>query len=481
MRRRRHYKTGNTKLMPDTQHTSSPNGSVEVSQETTYGLSTETVRAIDDVLDEKDKQQVWNLLHDMHVADISDYIDSANSERRRQLVEFIRDDFDPEILVEVSVGTRAEVMELLGTKTSAQALTNLDTDDAVDIMEDLDEDDQLQLLQAIPNKGQRAELEEGLAYPEDSAGRLLEKGIVSVPEFWTVGQTIDHLRNAKDIPEDFYMIFVVDPKLKPVGSVLVSRMIRAVRDVKMSDLMEQDIKLISSSMDQEEVAFIFRQYGLVSAPVVNEEGRIIGLIGIDDVVGVIEEEAEEDIMRLGGVKQHDFHSSPWITMRQRFPWLLVNLFTAIAASFVIGIFEGSIQQLAALAVLMPIVASMGGNAGTQTLTVAVRAIATRELTTTNTLRVVGKELGVGILNGLAFACVVGVASYIWYGNVMLSLALAGATVVTLIIAGLSGTLIPLWLMRVGVDPAIASGIVLTTITDIVGFGVFLWLGAMILL
>lgn len=461
--------------------TESVDSQSDASNEVFYGLSTEHIKAIDEALESKDKAQIKILLHDLHVADIADYIDAANHEHRRQMVEFIRDDFDPEILVELSVGTREEVIELLGTKTSADVLTNLETDDAVDIMEDLAVSNQQELLQAIPNKEQRAELEEGLAYPEDSAGRLLEKGIVSVPEFWTVGQTIDHLRKAKDIPEDFYMIFVVDPKLKPVGGVQVSRIMRAMRNVKMSDLMETDIKLIYSTMDQEEVAFVFRQYGLVSAPVVNEEGRIIGLISIDDVVTVIEEEAEEDIMRLGGVKQDDFHTTSWVTMQRRFPWLLINLFTAIAASVIIGFFEHSIQQLAALAVLMPIVASMGGNAGTQTLTVAVRAIATRELTITNALRIVGKELGVGTLNGFAFATVAGIASYIWYGNAMLSLILAGATVITLVIAGLSGTLIPLWLTRLGVDPAIASSIVLTTITDIVGFGVFLWLGAVILL
>jgi magnesium transporter len=468
--------------MSETKETTalSPEDSASDAKEAVYGLSSDLIKSIDEALEEKDKPALKELISDIHVADVADYIDSANHDNRRQLIEFIRDDFDPEILVEIASSVREEIIDLLGTKSSANAIIGLETDDAVDVIEDLREENQQELLEAIPDE-QRAELEEGLAYPEDSAGRLLEKGIVSVPEFWTVGQTIDHLRKTKDIPQDFYEVFVVDPKLKPVGGVLLSRMMQSNRNVKMNDLMETDIKLIHSGMDQEEVAFIFRQYGLVSAPVINDDGRMIGVISIDDVVNVIEEEAEEDIMRLGGVRQDDFHTGSWVTMKRRFPWLLVNLFTAIAASIVIGLFEDSIQRLAALAVLMPIVASMGGNAGTQTLTVAVRAIATRELTGTNALRVVSKEILVGTFNGMAFAVVAGAASYIWYDNLLLSIILALATIVTLVIAGLSGALIPLGLTRAGVDPAIASSVVLTTITDIVGFGLFLWLGAMILL
>lgn len=454
---------------------------VEAPHEVVYGLSQELTKEIDEALESKDKEKTSQLVQEMHVADVADYIDTSNSEHRRQLIEFIRDDFDPEILVELASGNREKVMDLLGVKSSVNAIINLETDDAIEIIEDLKETDQQEILEALPSVN-RAELEESLSYPEDSAGRLLEKGIVSVPEFWTVGQTIDHLRKAKDIPDDFYEIFVVDPKLKPIGGVLASQMLSANREHKMSDLMETDIKLIYSGMDQEEVAFVFKQYRLVSAPVVNEEGRIIGTISIDDVLNVIKEEAEEDIMLLGGVtNQDDFHTSPWTTVKSRFPWLLFNLFTAISASLVIGIFESEIQRLAALAVLMPIVASMGGNAGTQTLTVAVRAIAMRELTGTNSIRVIMKEVAVGALNGIAFAIIAGLLSYLWYDSIQLSIALSAATILTLIIAGLAGAIIPLGLVRVGADPAIASSVVLTTITDIVGFGVFLWLGALILL
>lgn len=445
-----------------------------------YGLSDEASKEIIGALEDQDHSRVRELVEDLHVADVADLVDSISHDQRRDFINSIRKIFDPEILVELSSNIKEEIIALLGIKDSANAITKLDTDDAIDFIEDLALEGQQEILDAVPDQ-HRLELEEGLAYPEQSAGRLLDKKIVSVPEFWDVGQAIDFLRSEKELPDEFYQIYIVDPKMKPIGGVMLSQIMRSKRKVKLHDIMQTDLKLIKSDMDQEEVAFIFRQYGLASAPVVNEEGRVIGIITVDDIVHVMEEEAQEDIMRLGGVSETDVHSSLISTLQRRFPWLIVNLVTAIAASIVIAYFEGTIEKFAALAVLMPIVASMGGNAGTQTVTVTVRAIATKELTTTNAMRVVSKEILVGGLNGFVFAIISGIAAYMWYENLYLSLVFASATIATLLLAGLSGALIPIGLVKVGVDPAIASSVALTTITDIVAFGVFLGLAANFLL
>lgn len=449
-------------------------------EENSYGVTSEQLKEITEALDSGKKQAVQELLMPLHAADIADVIDMLSSEYRAMFVEILRKDFNPEILLELDSGVKEEIIGLLGAKKSAEAIIALEMDDAVDVMEDLAAENQQEILEALPEQ-QRADLEEGLAYPEGSAGRLLEKKIVSVPQFWTVGQTIDFLRKAEDLPKDFYQIFVVDPKLNPVGAVLVSQVMCSNRPTKMKDLMKTDLKLIRTDMDQEEVAFIFRQYGLVSAPVVNEEGRMVGVITVDDVVHVIEEEAQEDIMRMGGVSETDLHSGFSQTVKKRFPWLLINLITAVAASVVIAMFEGEIEKLAALAVLMPIVASMGGNAGTQTLTIAVRAISRKELTGANAVRVVTKEALVGIINGMMFAVIAVVAIFIWYDNLLLSLIFGAAMVATLLLAGLAGALIPLGLEKAGIDPAIASGVFLTTVTDVVAFGAFLGMAALILL
>jgi magnesium transporter len=445
-----------------------------------YWLSHEQSKEIRKALEDNDKAKLAELLTPLHAADIADFINMISHEHRRLLIDFIAEKFEPEILIELNPGVKEEVLELLGSKRSAQAIGSLDIDDAVDVMEELSKDEQTEILDSLQPED-RKNLVEGLAFPEDSAGRLLDKNVVSVPEFWTVGQTIDFLRSEKDLPDEFYEIFVVDPKMKPVGGILLSRIMRSKRPVLVKDIMKTDLKLIRAGMDQEEVAYIFRQYGLASAPVINDEGRMIGVITVDDVVDVIEEEAQEDIMYLGGVTEADLHSSPMQTIKRRFPWLLANLITAILASIVIGFFEGAIAKVATLAVLMPIGASMGGNAGMQTTTIAVRAIATKELTATNAIRVVGKEVMVGLLNGVCFAVVVGVASYFWYGDLMLSCIFGAAMIFTLLLAGLSGVLIPLGFVKIGVDPAIASNVILTTITDCTAFAVFLGLATWLLL
>ncbi|MCH8836020.1 MAG: magnesium transporter, partial [Proteobacteria bacterium] len=424
-----------------------------------------------------DGARVKDLIAPLHYADVADLLEHLSAEERHALIDVIRDDFDAEILSELDETVRDEIIERLGIADVAAAVAELESDDAVQIIEELDEAEQQKVLEAIP-AGERTLIEEGLAYPEDSAGRLMQRELVTVPTFWNVGQTIDFMRHSADLEEDalpsvFYDIFVVDPAHKPVGAVPLSRLLRTRRPVPVTEIMDAEMKLIPVETDQEDVAFLFRQRDLVSAPVVDDGGRLVGAITIDDVVDVIHEELEEDIMRMGGVREDDLYSAAVDTTRARFSWLVVNLATAILASLVIGFFEATIEQIVALAVLMPIVASMGGNAGTQTMTVTVRALAMKELTPTNTLRVIGKELLVGGFNGILFAALTGGVAWIWFGSPALGVVIALAMIINMVVAGLAGTTIPLVLERAGIDPAVASGVVLTAITDVVGFFGFL--------
>ncbi len=416
----------------------------------------------------------------LHAADKADLLETVTAEHRASIVEALRPGIEPKILAELDEPVRDDVVGRLGTGELADVLAKLNTDDGVYLIEDLADDDRRAVLAAVP-AAERLALEEGLAYPENSAGRLMQRELVAVPADWTVGETIDYLRSSDDLPEEFYDIFVVGEGRVPVGYVPLSRAMRTRRPVAMGDIMERDLKPIPTGMDQEEVAFLFHQYGLVSAAVVDGDGRLRGMITVDDVVGVIDEEAEEDIMRLGGVREGDIHDPAWKTARRRFAWLLVNLATAIVASSVIWMFDATIEHMVALAVLMPIVASMGGNAGTQTLTVTVRAIATRELTAANAARAVGKEGLVGIFNGALFAAVTGVVTVAWFGDPILGAVIAAAMVVNMLVATLSGILVPLGLARVGVDPAVAATVFVTTATDVVGFFGFLGLAALVLM
>jgi len=447
---------------------------------TSYGLNDELSKELLSAIAANDSELVKSLLEPLHAADIADFIDAISYEKRRNLISLIRDGFNPEILVDLDYTVREEILDLLGAKQSASAIKSLDKDDAVDIIENLEDEDRKEILEAMPEK-HREMLEEGLAYPEDSAGRLIEENIVSIPEFWTVGQTIDYLRASKNLPEDFYQVFVVDPKLIPVGGVMLSKILRTTRATPMKDIMYTDLKVIRADMDQEEVAFIFQQYGLVSAPVVNAEGRMVGVIELDDIVDVIEEEAQEDIFHLGGVRETDVHTNSIPTLFGRFPWLFLNLGTAFLDSLVISFFDNAIAKVATLAVLMPVAASMGGNAGTQSLTVIVRALATKEITSTNAFRVVCKEALVGFLNGLLFALITGMAVYAWYHDLHLSLIFCASMIFTLLMAGVSGALIPMFLQKIGVDPAISTVIILTTITDVTAFASFLGLATIFLL
>lgn len=427
-----------------------------------------------------DIARIDEIVESEHAADIANLLEQLDGDERRLFVEISRHILDPETLSHLDETVREEVLENLTPHEVAQAVVELDSDDAIDILEDLDEEQKRRILDSIPPE-ERAIIEEGLTYPEESAGRLMQRELVAVPSYWTVGETIDFLRAARELPDDFYDLFLVDPAHKPVGAVSLSRAIRNRRNVKLADIMETDLRTIPAEADQEEVAYLFRQYGLVSAPVVDAAGRLVGVITVDDVVHVIDEEAEDDLMKLGGVAEDDLYRAAVDTARSRFTWLGVNLFTAFLASAVIWMFQGTIESIVALAVLMPIVASMGGNAGTQTLTVAVRALAMKDLTRANAWRFVGKELLVGSFNGILFAVLVGTVAGFWFGRPEIGLVIGAAMVVNLLVAGLVGSLIPLGLDRLKIDPAVASGVFLTTLTDVIGFLAFLGLATLFLL
>lgn len=440
------------------------------------GLNSDVIRVAIIALDSDDGAAILEIVEPLHPAEIADLIEMLRGPMRTQLVELLRPKFDPEILSELDETVRDEVAEQLGTETIAKAIAALDSDDALNLISTLEETKQRRVLHAI-SFALRSMLEEGLAFPEESAGRLMQREFVAVPAFWTVGEVIDFLRESDDLPDDFYDVFVVDPRHRLIGYVALNRILRAKRPVKIRDIMIDEFVSVPVQMDQEEVAYVFAQQDLVSAPVVDQSERLIGVITIDDIVDVIHQEAEEDLMRLGGVQEDDLYAAVLDTGKARFMWLFVNLITAVLASVVIGLFQGTIEQVVMLAVLMPIAASMGGNAGTQTLTVAVRALAMKELTTTNAFRVLSKEVLVGTFNGLLFAVIIGVIASIWSGSIAIGAVMAAAMVITMIIAGLAGAAIPLGLSRTRFDPAIASGVFLTTITDVVAFLAFLGLGA----
>ena len=450
------------------------------------GIEKEIVRA----LDGGDLGRVRELVAHLHHSDVADLVEHLHDDDRDTLIEAFQGTLDPEVFSELDENVRDDLVEKLGFEYVATAVSEMDTDDAVQVIEELEEHEQKQVLNAIP-VSDRTLIEEGLGYPEDSAGRLMQREVMTVPEFWSVGETIDYLRQEADdegasaesgsLPDLFYDIFVVDPSHRPIGAVALSRLLRSRRQVPIVDIMSSEMKLIPVEQDQEDVAYVFSQRDLVTAPVVDPGGRLVGVITVDDIVDVIHEEHEEDIMRMGGVREDDLYDAVGDTTRSRFSWLLLNLGTAILASIIIGFFEGTIEQIVALAVLMPIVASMGGNAGTQTLTVTVRALAMKDLTSTNAMRVVGKEFLVGSINGAVFAILTGAVAWFWFDSQALGLVIAMAMIINMVVAGLAGTTIPLLLDRNGIDPAVASSVFLTTITDVVGFAAFLGLAAWLLI
>jgi magnesium transporter len=445
-----------------------------------YVLTAAFVEKVVDAADRADGARLADLLGDLHPADVADLMGFLTAEHRGVVVLALPPELLADTLPELDDGIREEVLERVPHLTLAEALQELDSDDAAAVVEDLEDDQRERVLAAMPEVD-RAAIESSLGYAEDSAGRLMQREVMAAPLFWTVGDTIDHLRlQGDDLPELFFDIYVVDPLNKPIGGVPVSRLLRASRQTLLTDLMEP-INEIDVGQDQEEVAYVFEKYHLISAPVVDAAGRLVGQLTVDDVVNIIQEENREDLLRLGGVADAGRDASVFRVVRSRFPWLIVNLGTAVVASLVIGLFQREIETLVALAVLMPIVASIGGNAGTQALTVAVRSLAARELTASNALRIVVREVLVGLTNGAAIAVLLAGVAAIWFGMPLLSLVIAVAVVVNLLAASLAGTLIPLVLDRLDRDPAVSSPVFVSWITDTVGFFVFLSLAGLLLM
>ena len=415
-------------------------------------------------------------LKDLHEADIANLIENLNPNTRVKLIELEEFNINPEIFVELNESIQSEVLQLLSTDSIIKIIQRLESDNAIKIIENLEKDTKEKVLDKLPPKDKFL-LEEGLSYPEDSAARIMQREFTAVPSDWTVGQTIDYLREDKNLPEEFLEIFILDNDFKPIGTVPSSRVLRTSRDLKMNSIMTEMPVLISANMDQEEVGHTFENYNLVSAGVVNKNNKLVGMITADDVVTVVQEEAEEDVLRLAGVGDEEITDSVMLKTKRRFNWLLLNLFTALLATWVISNFGASIEQMVALAFLMPIVASMGGNAGMQTLAVTIRAIATKELSKSNFNRVVGKEFLIGILNGIIFAVITAVIVQLWFKQLNLSLLIGVSMILNMIVAGLFGILVPVSLKKLNIDPALASSVFVTTITDVIGFLSFLGLGS----
>ncbi len=415
-------------------------------------------------------------LKDLHEADVANLIENLNPDTRNRLIEIESFNIDPEIFIELNESVQSEVLQLLSIDSLIKIIKRLESDNAIKILENLSKEVKEKVLEKLPPKDKFL-LQEGLSYPEDSAARIMQREFTAVPSNWTVGQTIDYLREDKDLPEEFLEIFIVDNEFKPIGTVPSSRVLRTSRDLKMNSIMREMPVLISVNMDKEEVGLTFENYNLVSAGVVNKENKLVGMITADDVVTVVQEEAEEDALRLAGVGDEEITDSVMLKTKRRFNWLLLNLFTALLATWVISFFGASIEQMVALAFLMPIVASMGGNAGMQTLAVTIRAIATKELSKSNFNRVVGKEFLIGILNGIIFAIITAIIVQLWFKELNLSLLIGISMILNMIVAGLFGILVPVSLKKLNIDPALASSVFVTTITDVIGFLSFLGLGS----
>ncbi|GAA0771855.1 magnesium transporter [Roseibium denhamense] len=435
------------------------------------------IEAIEAAIADEDQPKLSELAANLHEADTGDLLETLDAEERAAFIRLLGNDFDYTALTETDEAVRLQVLEDLPNEVIAEGLGDLDSDDAVYILEDLDEEDQAAILEELPY-ADRAQLKKALDYPEESAGRRMQSEFIAVAPFWTVGQTIDYMREARDLPDDFYEIYVVDPTFKLLGSVHLDKILRTKRDRKVTSIMSERLDAVEATEDQEEVARRFERYNLVSSAVVDENDRLVGVLTVDDIVDVIQEEAEEDLRALAGVGDEEISDSVMTIARSRFVWLVVNLGTAVLASVVIALFDETIEAMVALAVLMPIVASMGGNAGTQTMTVAVRGIATQELSARNMVRVLNREVLVSMLNGVALAFLIGITAWIWFQSPGLGVVIGAAIIINMLFAGLSGLLIPIILDKFNVDPAIASSVFVTTVTDVVGFFAFLGIAAL---
>ena len=444
-----------------------------------YALNPSFVRSVIDALEQDDQEKVRRLLYPLHAADLADLLGLVSGSERRELIRLLSSDLDHDVLTELDEDIRDDVLKQLEPSVIAAAVQAMESDDAVHLVEDMPLEKRKSVLEHVPQID-RAAVEHALSYGENCAGRLMQREVLTVPPFWTVGQVIDHMRETKGLPDQFFEIYVVDESFHPIGSIPISRLMQAQRTVAITKLMDTEIHLIQASLDQEQLAYLFNQYHLLSAAVVNEDQRLVGMVTIDDIVEVIKEEDTEDILALGGVKDERLTDGVMVTTKRRFSWLLINLVSAILASIVIAFFDGTLERFVALAILMPIVASMGGNAGTQTLTVAIRAMATRDLTPSNAMRIIMREVLVGGLNGFLFAVVMGLIGGIWFQSVTIGAVLAAAMLINLLCAGAAGILVPLGIQKYGADPALASPVLVTSVTDLIGFFVFLSLGALAL-
>ena len=446
-----------------------------------YGLTPIVEDAILNAINKKNRISLKKLIEPLHPADQADMLERLSNEKLNIFLTILGRSLDPEVLVYLDHNVQEKVFNILGPKVLAKAIPELHSDDAVEILQELEEKDRNVVIKQLP-KADRILVEEALSYPEYSAGRLMQREFLAFPGNWTIGQTIDHMRaNPQDEEDSFYSIYIVDPAHRLIGAISLSKLLSAKRPVRLNDLMELKPRNVNVETDHEEVALLFQQYGLVTMPVVDNADRLLGVIIVDDIVDVINEEAEEDLQGLTGVSDLSITSSFLETAKGRFSWLILNMFTAVLASSVIGLFQEEIEKLVALAVLMPIVASMGGNAGTQTVTVAVRALATRQLNYSNLQKFVLKETWVGMINGLLFAVLSIMLAYLWFGDKEIAIIMGLAMIANLLFAGILGTLIPLTLEKFNIDPAISSSVFLTTATDVIGFFTFLGLSALVIL
>ena len=436
----------------------------------------EFIKIIEEKIKLSDSQFIDNSLKELHPSDSADIIENLSIENRSKLIELEGFNIEPEIFVELNESIQSEILLLLSINSIANLLKKLESDDAITILENIDQSKKDSVLNLLPPQD-RFLLEEGLGYPEDSAARIMQREFTAIPSNWSVGQTIDYLRESKNLPDEFLEIFIVDTDFKPIGTVPSSKVLRTPRDNKMNSIMREMQVLIPVNMDQEEVGHTFENYNLTSAGVVDKNNKLVGMITSDDILTIVKDEAEEDVLRLAGVGDEEITDGIFKKTKRRFNWLLLNLFTAFLATWVISIFGATIEQMVALAFLMPIVASMGGNAGMQTLAVTIRAIATQKLSTTNISKTVSKEFAIGILNGIIFAIISSVIVFLWFKDLNLSIIIGVSMTLNMIVAGLFGILVPVTLKKFKVDPAISSSVFVTTITDVIGFLSFLGVGA----
>jgi magnesium transporter len=435
-------------------------------------ISPEWLTLLVATLNAGDAEALHQLTDDLHAADLGDVLEALDQPERIALVRQMGENFDFSALTEVDEQVRTEVLDALPNADIARGVATLDNDDAVFLLEDIEGADREEILASLP-AFERLSLRRSLDYPEESAGRRMQTDFIAIPPFWTVGQTIDYLRREKDLPEEFFQIYVVDVSYHLLGTIPLDKFLRRPRETKIDDIMNKETMTIEADVDQEEAARSFERYDLVEVGVVDDSDRLVGVLTIDDMLDVITEEAHEDLRLLAGVGDEEISDKVVDTVKSRTPWLVINLVTAVLVSLVIGLFNHTIEKMVALAVLMPIVASMGGNAGTQTMTVTVRALAMRELSMRRIRRLVMREIVIGVINGLVFAVLIGLVTWVRFADLQLGIVIGLAMIVNLIVAGTAGFLIPLTLDRLKADPAIASAVFVTTITDVVGFFAFL--------